>query len=205
MTIVMGNYDEMPVLKEDVKIVVEWVSTALATLRAHSQNPIGLGAGQANATLWTSDTGKHSGKLRVDRQRVIGVNQRTTSAKFYTMKPPGKLKRKGATSVGTTDPSEKVRLEGLGYKTGSETKKDVQVADYVWTLFATQVNDTHNQLFVLNNFNVLNTIGQAQLTTIWHECLKCGGGAVLTNDGARVPDGFTASKVLADTDDIEFW
>ena len=205
MPIVMGNYGEMPVLKEDVRIVVGWVETALATFRLHTQNHIGLGAGQANDTLWTSDTGKHSGKLRVDRQRVIGVNQRKTQAKLYTMKPSGRLKRTGATITGTTDPAEKERLEGLGYSLHSESTKEVAVADYVWTLFATQVDDTHNQLFVLNNFNILNTVGQAQLKNIWHECLKVGGGAVLTNDGARIPDGFTATTVLADDDEIAFW
>ena len=205
MPIVMGNYGDMPVLKEDVRIVVDWVDAALATFRTHTQNLIGLGAGQANATLWTSDSGKHSGKLRVDRQRVIGVNQRKTEKPLYTMKPPGRLRRTGATMTGTTDPTEKERLEGEGYRVHSESTKEVTVADYVWTLFATQVDDTHNQLFVLNNFNILNAVGQAQLTSIWHECLKVGGGAVLTNDGARVPAGFTASKVLADDDEIEFW
>ena len=205
MPIVMGNYDEMPVLKEDVGIVVGWVSTALATFRMHTQNHIGLGAGQSNDTLWTSDTGKHSGKLRVDRQRVIGVNQRKTSAKLYTMKPSGKLKRGGATMTGTTDPGERDSLIEQGYKLHSETTKEVDVADYVWTLFATQVNKTHNQLFVLNNFNILNTVGQDQLTKIWHACLKAGGGAVLTNDSARIPEGFNASKVLADDDEIVFW
>lgn len=205
MPIVMGNYGDMPVLKEDVRIVVNWVSDALATFRMHTQHHVGLGAGQANETLWTSDSGKHSGKLRVDRQRVIGVNQRKTAAKLYTMKPSGRLRREGATITATTDVGERDRLVEAGYRLHSESTKEIDVADYVWTLFATQVDDTHNQLFVLNNFNILNAVGQDQLTSIWHECLKVGGGAVLTNDGARVPSGFTATKVLADTDEIAFW
>ncbi len=198
MPIVLGNAYTMPVLDEDVSILLKWVSTALADFRAHSQNPVGLGAAGGNATLWTSTTGKNSGTLRVDRQRVIGVNQRVETVPLYIMK-------KGKELRGVTDPAARETMEGQGYRVKSEGTKDITVADYVWTLFATQIDKTHNQLFVLNNNNMLNTIGQDQLTAIWRETIQNGGGAVVTNDQTRLPEGFVKTNAVGDTEEVSFY
>ena len=199
MPIVLGNIEDMPVLDSGTDLVAGWAANNLATFRENSQFTAGAGAAQGNKTLWTATTGKHQGKLRIDRQRIIGVNPRNKEITQYVGRQKGK-KHKNDPTITVLDPS------GYPEHKFIEVTKEVTVFDYVWTLFAAQVDKTHNQVFVLNNHNMINAVGAARFEDIWKVTLQHGGGAVLTSNENRLPEGFTMMKTIADDEGaIQYW
>ena len=181
--ILLSYGTEMPHLKSGKSTVLGWVRNlyGLGKFRESTQFPTGLDLAEGNKTLAEEE----DGKLRIDRQRVIGINERVQSSSFFRIRD--KSQARGYSDYPTADAAQ----EALGRKKAKilEVKKDITVADYVWTLFACQYDETHNRVFVLNNYNLLGALGEDDWVATWDFTITNHCTAILTDVATRTPSG----------------
>ena len=182
--IVISNYKEMPLLKTKVDQVVSEARKLFdsGALRRDTQYGAPLGAAQANHTYWTETTPPK--KLRIDRQRVVGIGEKVTPVTKYAVKKAGKG-AVGFDMFATMDAAK----AAAGKKRVTELKSDDKTYDAIFTLFATQKDRTHHQVFVLNNNNMLNNLGGDNFEKVWKYTLQNQCTAIITDQLNNVPAG----------------
>lgn len=165
--------------------VLDWVREIRTNgkLREHTQFPVGMDAVSSNKTI------KEAGTLRIDRQRVISVNERVEKRTEYGFVNQGRTQ---------TFATRELAAEAAGKKKIIEIKKEVTIADFVWTLFAVQSGKdsaakSHNRIFVLNNHNMVNNYTADQWVAIFETSLDNESGMILTSRESLVPSGVTGA------------
>lgn len=173
-----GSIDK---LESGLNTVLGWVEDLRTngTFRAHTQFTLGMDNAAGNATL------VEEGTLRIDRQRVVGVNQRTTPKTKYLVKVNNKFQE--------FDTEADAKEAGGNKKIQTKTI-NVTVADYVWTLFAVQSGKdsgakSHNRVFVLNNHNLVNTYDAEQWRKIFKTSVQNKSAMIITSTATLLPSG----------------